>query len=126
MKKSTQKDLVIEFFTSNPNRDIQHPEVVDWVVNELRIRTGEVFRDPDRCIRKLAQEGFLMKMGKGIYKYDPEHVANRHLEYFTSLQKKEIFERDGYACVVCGRGAKEGFELHATILDQKTLGGKQP
>ena len=27
-----QKDLLIEFFKKNPNRDIEHPEVVDWVV----------------------------------------------------------------------------------------------
>ena len=28
-----QKDLIIEFFEKNPNRDIKHPEVVDWVMS---------------------------------------------------------------------------------------------
>ena len=29
---NVQKDLIVEFFKKNPNRDIKHPEVVDWVV----------------------------------------------------------------------------------------------
>ena len=124
MEKVTQTSLVIEFFTLNPNRNIPHPEVVDWVVEELRKRTGEVFRDPDRYIRHLAQKGFLIKMGKGIYKYDPNHVVNRQLEDFTLAQKKQIFERDGYKCVICGRGKKEGVEIHADHIKAKDFGGE--
>ncbi|GMV77255.1 MAG: hypothetical protein AMXMBFR79_03900 [Chitinophagaceae bacterium] len=37
-------------------------------------RIGEVFRDPDRGIRKLAQQGQLIKVGKGIYRYDPDFI----------------------------------------------------
>ena len=50
-----QKDLIVEFFKKNPNRDIKHPEIVDWVVSTYKERTGNVFRDPDRAIRQLAQ-----------------------------------------------------------------------
>ena len=124
MEKVTQTGLVIEFFTLNPNRNIPHPEVVDWVVEELKKRTGKVFRDPDRYIRHLAQKGFLMKMGTGIYKYDPKHVVNRQLEDFTLAQKKQIFERDGYKCVICGRGKKEGVEIHADHIKAKDFGGE--
>ncbi len=79
----TQEELVKEFFLRNPNRSIQHPEVVDWLVTEYRRRTGKVFRDPDRQIRKLSQEGFLIKEGKGVYRYDPDFIENRELEDFT-------------------------------------------
>ena len=34
-----QKDLIIEFFKKNPNRDIKHPEVVDWVVSTYKKKT---------------------------------------------------------------------------------------
>lgn len=52
-----QADLIMEYFKKNPNRDIKHPEIVDWVVAEYKRRIGKVFRDPDRAIRKLSQEG---------------------------------------------------------------------
>ncbi len=85
-----QKDLIIEFFKKNPNRDIKHPEVVDWVVVTYKKRTGNVFRDPDRAIRQLAQSGFLIKIAKGIYKYDPKKAYKRELEDFTAAQKETI------------------------------------
>src|SRR4030066_1222132 len=96
-----QKDLLIEFFKKNPNRDIKHPEVVDWVVSTYKKRTGKVFRDPDRAIRQLAQSGFLIKIAKGVYKYDPKKAYKRELEDFTAVQKAAILKRDDYKCVIC-------------------------
>ncbi|MDX1958774.1 MAG: HNH endonuclease [Leptospiraceae bacterium] len=123
-KNISQQDLIKEYFKNNPLRDIAHPEVVDWVVNEWKKRTGEVFRDPDRGIRKLAQAGFLIKVAKGIYRYDPDLEHKRELEDFDSGQKEEIFKRDGYKCVICGRGKNDGIELHADHIKPKDLGGK--
>lgn len=114
----------MEFFQQNPNRDISHPEAVDWATSEYLKRTGKTFRDPDRGIRKLHQNGYLIKVAKGVYRYDPDFVKIRELEDFTPALKKAIFERDGYKCVVCGRGLKEGVELHADHIKPKDLGGK--
>lgn len=96
-KKSTknnhvQKDLIVEFFEKNPNRNIKHPEVVDWVVSTYLKRTGNVFRDPDRAIRHLSQNGFLIKIAKGVYKYDPNKAYKRELEDFTTAQKSFILK----------------------------------
>lgn len=121
--KTTQIDLLKQFFTDNPLRDIPHPEVVDWVAEEYRKQTGKVFRDPDRGIRSLSQKGFLIKVFKGVYRYDPEYVYNRELEDFTPAQKREILERDGYKCVICGRGEQNGVELHVDHIKAKDLGG---
>jgi len=120
----TQEDIVKEFFTSHPNQNIPHPMVVDWVVEEWRKRTGKVFRDPDRMIRSLAQRGFLIKIAKGIYRYDPEFETNKYLQDFTEEQKKEILERDGYKCVICGKGIEDGIELHVDHIKPKDLGGE--
>jgi len=120
----TQKDLLIEFFKANPNRDIPHPEVVDWATLEYKKRTGNVFRDPDRGIRQLSQSGFLIKLKKGVYKYDPDFVTNPVLEDFTQSKKNEILKRDGYKCVICGRGVRDGVELHVDHIRPKDLGGK--
>lgn len=119
-----QEDLIVEFFKKNPNRDIKHPEVVDWVVAAYRDRAGNVFRDPDRAIRKLSQSGFLIKIAKGIYRYDPKKAYKRELQDFTTAQKQVILERDGYKCVICGRGKKDGVDLHVDHIKPKDFGGE--
>ena len=124
MNEVTQNDLIMEFFVNNPNREIHHPEIVDWVTKEYTNRTGKVFRDPDRQIRKLAQSGYLIKVSKGIYRYDPSFINKRELEDFIDTQKKQILERDGYKCVICGRGTKDGVELHIDHIKPKDLGGE--
>lgn len=43
---------------------------------------------------------------------------------FTSKQKEEIFKRDGYKCVICGRGISDGIEIHADHIKPRDLGGK--
>lgn len=123
--KESQLDLIMEYFTAHPNKDIKHPEVVDWVTTQWKKRTGKVFRDPDRAIRSLHQKGYLIKVKKGVYRYDPQNVILRDdLEDFTPELKKRIFERDGYKCVICGMGAREGVEIQVDHIIPKDLGGR--
>lgn len=120
----TQAQIIMEYFENNPNKDVPHPEIVDWVTDEYRKRTGNVFRDPDRQIRQLHQKGFLIKVNKGVYRYDPKLVKERSLEDFSPALKEQIFKRDNYRCVICGRGRKEGVEIHVDHIKPKDLGGK--
>ena len=120
----SQNDLIIGYFKKNPHRDISHPEIVDWATAEFLKRTGKIFRDPDRQIRHLHQIGLLVKVDKGIYRYDPQSAKTRNLYEFTPALKETIFKRDGYRCVVCGRGIKEGVELHADHIKPRDFGGK--
>lgn len=122
-EETKQADLIMEYFKKNPKREIKHPEIVDWVVSEYKKRTDMIFRDPDRAIRKLSQEGQLIKISKGVYKYDPDFVEHKELEDFTEAQKEVIFKRDGYRCVICGRGRVDGVEIHADHIRPKDLGG---
>lgn len=123
-KQQSQLDVLMEFFKQHPNKDIAHPEIVDWATQEWKKRTGEVFRDPDRGIRSLYQKGYLIKVSKGVYRYDPKHATHKKQEDFTEKQKQEIFERDNFQCVVCGHGKKQGAEIHADHIKPKHLGGK--
>lgn len=124
-KQISQLDLIMEFFKANPKRDISHPEVVDWVTNEWQKCTGKVFRDSDRGIRSLHKKGYLQKIAKGVYRYEPEMVHLREdLEDFSPALKKQILQRDNYKCVICGLGKKEGVELHIDHIKPKDLGGK--
>lgn len=123
-EKITQKELLMEFFSKNAKRNIEHPEVVDWVTTEYKKRTGDVFRDPDRGIRQLAQSGYLIKIKKGVYRFEPDHIQSRVLEDFNNAQKLAILKRDGYKCVICGKGEKEGVELQIDHIKPKDLGGE--
>ncbi len=122
-KSQSQSDLIMEFYKKNPNRDISHPEIVDWATKEYERRTSRVFRDPDRAIRKSYEKGLLVKVKKGIYRYDPSKADQKTVQDFTTSQKEEIFKRGGYKCVICGLGIKEGVELHADHVKPKELGG---
>ncbi|MEA1972611.1 MAG: HNH endonuclease [Candidatus Cloacimonadota bacterium] len=46
------------------------------------------------------------------------------MEDFTLKQKQFILKRDNYKCVICGRGEKEGEELHVDHIKPKEKGGK--
>ncbi|MCL4381136.1 HNH endonuclease [Candidatus Marsarchaeota archaeon] len=122
-ENESQSDLIMEYFKNHPKCEIRHPEVVDWAVATYKKRTGKVFRDPDRAIRKLSQDGFLIKIRKGVYKYDPNRIRKRTLKDFTATQKALIMKRDGYKCVICGRSKKDGVELQVDHIKPKDLGG---
>ena len=85
--------------------------------------TNNRFEDPDRAIRSLYDEGFLEKVAKGQYRYNPETAGKMDFEEFTQSEKETIFKRDGYKCVVCGLGRENGLDLHADHIKPKSLGG---
>ena len=122
MKKSIN-DLIIEFFKKHPNEDMPHGPVVDWVEGKYLKLYGKKSRDTWRQIRKLHQEGKLIKVKKGIYKYDPDYVEEAELFDFSTRIKEEIFKRDNYRCVVCGRGRQDGVEICADHKKPKDRGG---
>lgn len=124
MTKTTQAEIIMEFFKKNKKRKIKHPEIVDWVTVEYKKRTGKTFRDPDRQIRQLHQKGLLIKISKGIYEYDPKLVEVRELENFTEKQKQQILKRDSFRCVICGQGSRDGIELQIDHIKPKDRGGK--
>lgn len=123
-KKKSIHDLIIDYFKNHPNKNMPHGPVVDWVEEKYLKLYGKKPRDTWRSIRNLYESGFLIKVRKGIYKYDPSAVKKIKLDDFTPEQKEEIFKRDGYKCVICGRGKKEGAELHVDHIKPKSLGGK--
>lgn len=80
--RPTIRDLIMEYFIKHPNNEIPHGPVVDYVENEYLKLYNRKPRDTWREIRLLHQEGILIKVKKGIYKYDPEAVIKRELYFF--------------------------------------------
>jgi hypothetical protein len=123
-KKTTQTGLIKEYYRNHPGKDILHNESVPWLYSEFEKRTGKKFADPDRGIRSLADKGFLIYVKKGVYRYNENYKKDKILNDFTPKQKEEIKKRDGYKCVVCGRGEKDGVELHVDHIDSRQKGGE--
>jgi hypothetical protein len=123
-KAMSQREFVKEWFRKNPNREIPSSEYKKEIERLYEKMYGKRFEDVDRQIRHLNQEGFLVKIQKGIFKYVPGQEHHRVLEDFTSAQKKQILERDGYKCVICGLGKAEGLDLQVDHIKAKELGGK--
>lgn len=116
-------DLIIEYFRRHPRQDLSHGPVVDWVTKQYLKEHDKPPRDPWRAIRKLHQEGTLVKVRKGVYRYEPDHIKGAKLFDFPANIKAAIFKRDNYRCVVCGRGRAEGVELCADHIKPKDKGG---
>lgn len=123
-KQITQKQFIKNWFIANPNRDITHAESKKEIEKAYQKQTGKRFEDCDRGIRGLAQQGFLIKVSKGVYRYNPSKATTKNFKPFSSSEKKLILERDGYKCSYCGLGKKEGLELHVDHIKPRELGGK--
>src|SRR5690606_38171512 len=123
-KHKSITDLIIEYFKKHPNEELPHGPVVDWVEEQYKKLYNKKPRDTWRAIRMLHQQGFLIKVKKGIYKYDPNFVIKKEIEDFTPELKEQILKRDGYKCIICGRSSKEGYELHVDHILPKDKGGK--
>ena len=124
-KNISQKEFIKNYFIQNPNKDISHSQSKLEIEKSYFDQTKKRIEDSDRAIRSLHQEGFLIKVSKGIYRYDPELVHKRNdLFEFDNKTKILIFERDGYSCVICGLGRNNGIELQVDHILAKQYGGK--
>lgn len=103
----------MEYFREHSGEELRHGPVVDWVEEQYLKLYGKKPRDTWREIRRLHQKGILIKVKKGIYKYEPDFIQNKELYGFPQDIKETIFKRDGYKCIVCGRGREDGIEIHA-------------
>lgn len=116
-------DLIMEYFQKHPKKDLAHGPVVDWVEKRYLKLYGKKPRDTWRQIRKFHQEGKLIKVKKGVYCYDPNHIKEVALLDFPPDIKEKILKRDNYKCVVCGRGEADGVELCVDHIKPKDKGG---
>lgn len=123
MPKPTVRELVMEYFENHPNQELPHAPVLDWVDSKYEEAHGRRPLDTRRRIRDLCKEGKLVKICDGIYKYDPALVHDVKLRGFSETMKRNALEKDGYRCVLCGRGRKDGVTLTVDHVIPRDKGG---
>jgi len=123
-KQITQSEIIMEYFISHENEEVPHSDIVPWAMEIYEHRTGRKFRDPDRQIRTLHQQGVLQKIKKGVYLYNSAFQGvDKTLNDFTTAQRVEILNRGEHKCAICGLGRDDGVELHADHIIPKENGG---
>jgi hypothetical protein len=123
-KKISQIEFVRSYFLQRPMQIISHGQAKEDLETAYLTVMGKRLEDSDRAIRKLHGNGFLEKVAKGQYMYNPETSGKKVFDEFTQAEKKEILERDGYRCVVCGLGRENGLDLHIDHIKPRSLGGQ--
>lgn len=121
--KYTVSGLILEFFENHPYQEFSHDPVVDWVTERWLEENESAPRDPWRATRKLFEEGKLIKVKKGVYKYDPEQVHSIILWDFPEHIRTLVLERDNHRCVICGRSPRDGVELVVDHIKPREKGG---
>jgi 5-methylcytosine-specific restriction endonuclease McrA len=119
-----QARVAFDYYLERPNVDHDHATVVNWITGSCYSRLGVECKDPDRAIRKLHEIGLLIKVSKGVYRFEPDSVEAHVLDDFDEAMKEEVKKRDGYRCVVCGLGQQDGVELQVDHITPRSKGGK--
>jgi hypothetical protein len=118
-----QVRVALDYFLERPNRDVPHDDVRPWINGECWTRLGQACDDPDRAVRRLADIGILVKVSKGVYRLDPDAITARSVEDFSEEVKLAAKQRDGWRCVMCGRGEAEGVEMQVDHIRPRSAGG---
>ena len=123
-KKISQIEFVRSYFLQRPMVVISHVQAKADLETAYLTVMGKRLEDSDRAIRKLHGDGFLEKVAKGQYMYNPETSGKKVFDEFTQSEKNEILKRDGFKCVVCGLGRENGLDLHIDHIKPRSFGGQ--
>ena len=119
----TIEELTLGYFQNHPNEKLPHKPVIDWVNEQYLAEHGVTPSDPWRAIRKLYEKGLLIKVRRGVYKYDPDLAHEVAQQDFSQKTRNQTLKRDGYKCVACGRGREDGVTLTVDHIVPKDKGG---
>jgi hypothetical protein len=120
-----QLDFLLEFLRKHPGRKFT-PEQLRHKMEEAHLRKfGEPFNDVNKAARTLARRGQIQREPANkakFYWYDPNLEST--VEEFDEDEKREILERDGFACAVCKLGPADGVQVSVGYALSTRRGGK--
>jgi hypothetical protein len=91
-KKISQIEIVRSYFLQRPMVVISHVQAKADLEAAYLTVMGKRLEDSDRAIRKLHGDGFLEKVAKGQYMYNPDTSGKKDFDEFTQSEKNEILK----------------------------------
>lgn len=119
----TIQGLIMEFFRNRPNQWVKSAIVGEWVSEQYFKARGKYPKSVSTNVNMLHHKGKLISNNNGYYKYDPDYEREGEFNDFSEVDKKGIFRRDGYRCVVCGAGEQNGVKIDADHIKARSKGG---
>ena len=116
-KNPSQAEFVMAHFKKHPRQALALDDWTDDLARQYKAQTGYTARHFRSVARRLYGDGRLERVGRGVYKYDPDVIPKPRFSGFTAKQKRAIRQRDEYRCVVCGLGSAHGVRLYVDFLD---------
>lgn len=119
----SQEEFVREWFRAHSDRDIPHLESKPLIEQAWLTKTGSRIEDVDRAIRRLAESGELVKVRKGVYRYNSENEKPTDSSGFSEFTSQAALERDLFSCTICLEPADHRLDLHVIAVTAFDLGG---
>jgi len=124
-KLSKSSEFALEWFKEHPDQQFTNEEIKKLLPEAFFVKTGKKLQDPTRSVRELAELRRIQKYPEGkarFYWYDPK--LELLPEEFDDEERRQILERDGFRCVVCGKGSADGVKVTIGYALSTRRGGK--
>lgn len=122
--KITKTAFILDYFKTRPGQLLTSREVAKWVRAAYEKLTGDDIHDANRIIRYLYARRIIHRETRGIYVYYPGAEGRALPPPFTDSQKKQIYERDGRVCAICGTTEAAGDTLDVDHIQTLDKGGE--
>jgi hypothetical protein len=66
----TQTDTIFQYFKDHPSQSITYGEIGEWIKQEGEKNSVMEIKAFEKIMRSLAKEGKIIKVDKGIFKYE--------------------------------------------------------
>ena len=120
-KKRTIKNIKVTYANSQKYKQDEYNRFLEDINSVKHIFDDETIAFANACVDEVSY-ALGGASARRLPKKD-EYIADQRRLVTPSL-RYDIMKRDGFRCVICGRGAEDGVKLHVDHIKPVSKGGK--